>query len=340
MTKKLLVFVLVLFSAGFSYAQRGGRTQGGVLEIKVASQMPENSIWGTALNRIASEWNRITGGQVQVRPRHNGLEGGEGKMLTSLEANQIQGAVFTSFGISKINSDIMTLSCPFLIRNDDELNYVFTQVEEDLEAKINREGKFFVAAWSQAGWINVFSKEPVLTSEELRRQRLATNPEAEDLNAVFRTMGFNLVEVDTIDTASKIASGAINAVYQIPTGVAAYQLYKTLNNMVELNIAPVIGAIVINRVTWDKVPAQYRDEMVKAARRIARDMDASSRKTNEDAIAMMRRQGLKVNRLSAAQTNSWSADLTKAIPNLLGVYFNRNLYLRIDEMLKKRRGGR
>ena len=342
-TSRFFVFTIILFvtCGNFSvlFAQRGGRTQGNIVEVKIASPVPKESPWGVTLDRIAAEWIRISNNEVRVRILHNGQEGGEGKMLSSLASNNIQAAVLTSFGLSTIAPEVMTISVPFLIRNDGELEAVLKEVQGDLEAHI-RTADYHVLAWSKAGWVNIFSKDPVFVPDDLRRLKVATNAEAGEMNTAFKMMGFNLVEVDYTDVGTKMMTGAVTAVYQSPAAVAAYRLHQMLKNMASINIAPFMGGIVMNKVTWDKINPSYRDELIRVTRRIAAELDASMQRTINNALTVMVRDGLKVNQLSSAQEQIWYNDVERVIPGLLGITFDRTIYQKIEGILKKYRSGR
>jgi TRAP-type C4-dicarboxylate transport system substrate-binding protein len=291
---------------------------------------------------MAVEWARITNNQVRMRVLHGGTEGTEGKMLLSLSSNTIQAAVFTSFGLNAINPRVMTLSAPFLIRTDAELNAVMPQIQSELEAQIN-ETDYVVVAWSKGGWVNIFSKNPVFVPNDLKSQKIATNDEAENLNTAFKTMGFQMVETGITDVGTKLLSGAIQAAYQNPAAVAAYQLHKELKNMLPINIAPFMGGIVMNQVTWKKIrdlnPA-YPDEIMKASRRIAAELDASMQQTVDSAITVMTRGGLKVNQPTPAQAQLWYDEVERVMPSLLGTTFDRDLYQKISAILETQRSGR
>ncbi|AEF81079.1 TRAP transporter substrate-binding protein DctP [Leadbettera azotonutricia] len=344
--KKLSLCILAVLLIGFAvptevFAQRGGRSQGETIEVKIASPVPKDSPWGRTLDRMAVEWAKITNNQVRMRVLHGGTEGGEGKMLLSLSSNTIQAAVFTSFGISAINPRVMTLSAPFLIRTDSELNAVLPQIQPELEAQINQTD-YVMVAWSKVGWVNIFSKDPVFVPDDLKRQKIATNGDADDLNVAFKSMGFQMVETDLTDVGTKILSGAIMAAYQNPAAVAAYQLHKELRNMLSLNLAPFVGGIVMNQVTWKKIAdlnPKYPEEIMKSTRRIAAELDASMQQTINSAITVMSKGGLKVNQPSSAQAQLWYNEIDKAIPGLLGTTFDRDTYQKISAILAKQRGG-
>ncbi|MDR3304169.1 MAG: TRAP transporter substrate-binding protein DctP, partial [Treponema sp.] len=130
------------------------------LTIKLASIVPENTPWGTALNRMASEWATISRGEVELVVYHGGVRGEEGAMLQQLKSNAIQAGVFSSMGLNLISSDMMTLSTPLLIRNNQELDAVLTELKPVLEQHI-KDQRFFMLTWAKVGWVKVFSKTQV-----------------------------------------------------------------------------------------------------------------------------------------------------------------------------------
>jgi TRAP-type C4-dicarboxylate transport system substrate-binding protein len=343
--RKMFPFIIfgmmVLLGAGTLFAQRGS-SQAGSLEVKIGSPLPRESPWGRTLDRIAAEWSRITNGQVRLNVRHGGIEGNETKMHLSLASDAIQAAIFTSFGLKVIDPAVMTLSAPFLIRNERELSAVMRELQPELEARLNK-GNHFMLAWSKAGFVNIFSKDPVVTPDDLRKQKIASNPEASDLNLPFKFMNFQIVEMEWSEAGNKLNAGVVTAAYQNPAAIAAFQLHTILKNMMSTNIAPVLGGIVMNQVTWKKIGdlnPRYQQELLTATRRIAEEFDNSLQKTVSDAVQSMSRAGLKVNQPTAAQEQLWYNDIEKAIPNLLGTAFDRDLYQRVTEILTRFRGGR
>jgi len=332
-----MVFVLMLSVLGSLFAQRGTTTQTGSLEVKLASPLPRESPWGRTLDQIASEWSRVTNGQVRLSIRHGGIEGNESKMLLSLRSDTIQAAIFTPFGLSSIDKSIMTLSAPFLIRNERELDAVMRELQGDLDTRFNR-GEYFMLAWSKSGFVNIFSRDPVFTPADLQRMRIASNAEAAEMNTAFKTMGFQIIESDWTDVGNKLNAGLVVAAYQNPAAVAAYQLHTMLKNMMSTNVAPVLGGIVINQLTWKKIGdlnPRYQQELLRVTRNIATQFDASIQKTVSDAVQAMTRAGLKVNSPTPAQEQQWYNEIDKVTPSLLGTTYDRDLYNRINAIVTR-----
>jgi TRAP-type C4-dicarboxylate transport system substrate-binding protein len=329
--KKCAVFFAFVFC--FFFTTNGAFAQ---QQVRLASPLPRSSEWGRALDRLAADWARVTNNQVRLRVLHDGIEGGETDMLSSLSSNNIQAALFASPGISEICPAVMTLSVPFNIKNDTELDLVLKDVLPSLETQINKTN-YVLITWAKGGWVNIFSKEPVVVPDDLRRLKIATNPELKSMNQVFRTMRFQLVESSMTDVGTKLASNAINSLYLVPAMIAPMQLHRYLNHMLGLPIAPVMGAIVMNRVTWNKIKPEHQREIIRVTREMAAQFDESVSKTNDNAVVSMSKGGLKVNRPNQAQEEMWRAELHKAMPQLMGTLFDTSLYQQIDKILEKSR---
>jgi TRAP-type C4-dicarboxylate transport system substrate-binding protein len=341
--KKSIVFLfLVVFSLLYTnavFAQRGSASQGETVDVRLASFMPRNSDWGRTLDKMAAEWTRVTNNAVRLRVIHDGVEGGEAKTLSSMSADNIQAALFTSFGLHNICPAVMTLSAPFLIRTEAELDLVLKDARPLLDAQVNKTN-FVILAWSKGGWVNIFSKEPIVTPDDLRRMKMATNPDDSKLNAAFKAMRFNLIETEIIDIGPKIASNSINAFYQTPASVAPLGLYKQLNNMMDIPIAPFMGAIVINKVTWNKISPDNQAKILRVTQDITAEFESVMPRMVTNAIAMMQKEGLKVNKVGPAQEQSWHDEVQKAMPSLLGNTFDTELYNKINEILRRSRSGK
>jgi len=337
--KKRAVFLilLILFLIGSVYAQRG-TARGETINIRFGSVLPRNSDFGRTLDRMASEWERATNGAVRVTVSHDGREGTEQNMISAISSNSIQAGLFSAAGISEICPAIITMSTPFMIRTDNELDLILREVEPILHSRVRND--FVVVAWAKGGWLYLFSKEPILTPADLRRQRLASNPELRDMNLAFRTMGFTLADADMSNMGPRLASNAINAIYMAPTAVAPLQLHRHLNHMLNIPIAPVMGALVMNRVTWDRLTSEQQQAIVRVTQRMVVEFNESIPRSETAAITAMERGGLSVNRPSPAQEALWRTELDNSINSLVGPVFDREIYQIANRILERTRSGR
>ena len=330
-----VLFIFLLFIVSPLFAQ-------GKVIIRLASLVPENTAWGAGINRLAAEWSRISNGEVEVIVFHNGTAGGEGEVLRKLKINQIQAAVFTSMGVSQIMPEVMALSYPFLIRNDEELAFVMQKLKPQLDAKIQQNG-YATMAWACAGWIKIFSKTPVLTPDDLRKIKLAAPPDEQQMLQAFRLMGYQIVPVGLPDCLVSLRSGMIDSVYLSPIYVAGNQIFGVAGNMTNVNLAPFMGGIFLNNTAWRKIPEKYKPQFLDVCKKLEKEIESSISGFESEAVSTMTKYGLKVNNPSPQQLQTWYDDTAKFENNLTTgspPVFNKEYYLLIKGILAEYRKGR
>ncbi|MDR2659461.1 MAG: TRAP transporter substrate-binding protein DctP [Spirochaetaceae bacterium] len=332
--KKTLFLLIAAFCFLFSPVISHLAAQKKTVTIKLASLAPENTPWGAALNKMAADWSAATGGAVKLVVYHNGVAGGESDVLRKLRLNQIQAAVFTSAGMNLISPDIITLSCPFLIRTDYELDVVLGKLRTKLEDGINKAG-FVTLAWSKVGWVRFFSRKPVYVPADMKKQKLAVGNDMPSLNDAFRTMGYQLVETNLSDVLVSLNSGSIDAVFQSPVNAAVSQVFGIAKNMSTLRIAPFMGAIVMNRAAWRSIPNEYKGTLMNIGREIENQNDENVRKMEDDAVEAMLKNGLIINECTPDQEQEWINDVNRVMPQLLGKTFNKEIYDDIQSVLEQ-----
>jgi len=326
---RIILALILVFLVSPLWAQRK-------ITIKMASPIPENTPWGRYFSQMANDWRNITNGEVELIVYHNGVAGNESDVVRGLKLNQIQAAVLSTLGLFEISPEIMTLSCPFLIRNDDELDLILSEVTGGLEEKINSKG-YFTLAWARVGWVKFFSKSPVFTPADLKRQKLGTNADQAELNQVFKAMGFQLVPVERNDILIALSSNMVEAVFQSPVAVGSTQAFGLAKNMASINVAPFLGAVIFNQRAWRSIPDKYKPQMIEAVRRNEAKLDRDIRKLEDDMIKTFGNYGLKVNQLSPQQEQLWYDEIGRAMPGLIGTVFDRNVYERVEAVLQNYR---
>ncbi|MCL2804676.1 MAG: TRAP transporter substrate-binding protein DctP [Treponema sp.] len=335
--KLQFIFILLLLFLVLNpvFAQR-------TMNIKLASLAPENTAWGQAINRMAADWARITNGLLNVTVFHGGTAGDESQVMALVRSNQIQAGVFTSMGLNSVVPELMAVSFPFLIRNDDELDEVLGKVKSDLNERIQRNG-FVNLAWARAGWIKIFTRSPIVTPDDLRRLRLATGSDDQQMIQAFRLLSYQIVPANVNELLFSLQSGRADAVYSSPIFVAANQLFGIASNMSSINVAPFMGGILMNEVTWRRIPDRFKPELLEATKRMERDIEASIAGLETEAISTMVRHGLKINTLTPAQQQVWFDDTNSYENRLIGganPTFNREYYLKVKDILTEYRRGR
>jgi TRAP-type C4-dicarboxylate transport system substrate-binding protein len=149
-----------------------------------------------------------------------------------------------------------------------------------------------------------------------------------------------MVSVHTNDILVAFNNGTIESIYNSPVMIGGLQVFGIAKNMASINIAPVMGGILMNQTAWRAIPARYRPKLEELTRKLEREMDSSIMNLENDAITTMTKYGLIINTLNAEQEQLWYQDIGKAVPSLFGSILDRNLYEKIETILKDFRGKR
>ncbi len=274
------------------------------ITIKLASVAPEQSPWGSALNQLAVDWARISNGQVRLTVYHNAIAGEESDVLRKMRIGQLQAGVFTSAGMKQIVPEVFSISVPFMIRSEEQLDYVMERVRPELE-ELFAQSRMHVLSWSRAGWVHFFSKEPVTYPEDLRSQRLASDPNDLELQQAFKIMGYNPIPMPQPELLTSLNSGLVDAFYTSPLVAGGYQWFALAPHMLNLKVAPFLGTIVISDTAWRRIPDGIKDDLIAAAQEVAAQIDEDVRRLEEEALQSMQRYGLEVTEVTPQIEQAW-----------------------------------
>jgi TRAP-type C4-dicarboxylate transport system substrate-binding protein len=309
------------------------------VEIKLASSLPRNSDWGRTLDRIAADWTRSTNGEVTLNVFHQ-RAGSEEDYLKWLRQDRLQAAILTSSALYSIAPEVMALSIPFLIRNNDEFDAVLRETRPILDARIEEKG-YKNLVWVKGGWVKIFSRSPVFIPDDLRKLKVATNPGDKKLTDAFKAMGFQMVGVAMTEIPQFLASRRIDALYQSPIAVEATQLYKMAGNMCSVNLAPFMGGILMSRRGWEQIPERYRNRLLEVTRRAGAEIEGSFARREQESINAMRAAGARINEISARDEAVWYQDMAERLPGMIERnIFHKEMYQRIVAILENYRRGR
>ncbi len=306
---------------------------------RIGSAAPENSPWGRTLNRLAAEWREISEGRVRVQVFHNAIAGDEADMVRKMRIGQLQAVVMTNVGISNFSEGLLTLSMPFLIRNQDEYDHVFEEVEPILEAQVEDDG-FRVLAWSTAGWLYFFTDEPIRTPDELRGLKLAANPEEMELVRAYQLMGYQPIAVPYTERLAALANGMVNSYLTVPLLAAGFQWFGATPNMLDMEVGPAPGAIIMSDRAYRRLPREHRDEMLEVARGVTKGLNDDILELEQTAIDTMVDHGLSIIEPTRAEVDTWISEVEESYDVMLGTVFDEPMYERIRESLRAYRNGR
>ena len=139
--------------------------------IKLATVVPDGSIWDKSLKQMGADWKAATADRVSLTVFSGGSQGDEATVLRKMRLNALQAASLTVVGLASIDWSFNVFNIPFFFQSYDELNAVIEKLSPLLKQRVEAKG-FVLVHWGHGGWLQIFSKQPVSTVADLKRARL------------------------------------------------------------------------------------------------------------------------------------------------------------------------
>ncbi len=302
--------------------------------LRMAAYVPANSPWDIGLKRLASEFDRISGGTVRITFPQSVRVSNENDIIQKMKLG-VDGALFTTYGIAEIYPDTMALSMPWLIHNDKELDAVLQAVEPLIRTKL--EERYAVLVVSKGGWVRYFSKRPIVYPEDFDGLRMSVNVNDDKLMRLLQSVGARPVKGDMSGLLLQLNSNAVDAFYLSPVFVASlWSQYKgKISWMSPFRVSPFIGAIVFNRSSWDRIPEALRPKLEEAAHTLAAKMREESEKIEGEAIDALLKDGLRTWAYPADAEARWNTVYSQKGAGLVASMFSADMLDVINTALAK-----
>ena len=299
--------------------------------IKMGTLAPEGSPWHQALQTMGERWRRISGGQVKLVIYPGGVLGDEPDMVNKMRIGQIQAAGLSGAGLSGIEPGVMALQIPMMFDSYEELDYVRERVAPRLEKMIEARG-YVVLNWGDVGWVHFFTTRPATRLADMRNMKLFTWAGDSDTLDLWKANGFRAVPLAATDILTGLQTGLIEAVPTTPLYALLGQSFGIARNMIDVKWAPLIGATLVSRRTWDSLPAAQRSDMMKAAREAGEGLRGGIRKMGDEAVATMQKRRLQVIHADVATVADWRKEAEGVYPKLRGGQIPAELFDQVRKL--------
>lgn len=286
--------------------------------LRIGSLVPKNSLYHQQLLELGEAWRAAQGGGARFVVFTDGSQGGEAELARRMRIGQLQGALLSVVGLREIEPSIGALqSLPMLFKSWEELDYVREKMRPAMEQKFLEKG-FVVLGWGDAGWVRFFSKAPAYRPDDFKGMKFFAWGSEPDQQAIMKSLGYTPIPLETNDILPSIQTGMINVVPSTPYFALASQIYATATNMLEINWAPIVGALVITRKAWDSMAPAAQAALRSAGEKAGVQMRTKARAEVDEAVDAMKKRGLIVNRPSPEQLREWHELAERLYPRIRG----------------------
>ena len=319
---------LVIGGMGIFAAPAAAQT----ITVKIATMVPEGTSWHQILKEAADQWKKISIGRVNVVIFAGSVAGDDTNVVRKMKMGTLQGAALSAVGVAEIEKAVYALEIPMMYASYDEVYDVLGKMKPRLEAAMEKKG-FVVLNWVDAGWLRFFSKNPVRTPDDLKQQKLFQWAGDNDSLEIMKSAGFNVVPLPATELATALQTGLVNALTTTPQVAVLTQYYNYAKNMTDMPWGVLLGATVIKKDVWDRIPADLHAPLLKAMQDAGAKLQADVRKGGDTGVESMKKRGLTVVSVDAKTREAWVKTVEAQYPKIRGRIVPADAF---DEALKHR----
>lgn len=309
-TALILALILLVLTCNVLLAQEK-------IVIKMATMAPSGSPWYELMEEMGAHWSEVSGGQIELLLYPGGIVGDEGAIIRKMRIGQIQSGLISNTGLSAVNPAINSLIIPFVIRSNEQLDYVRSALEDDLIAEFDKDG-FTILTWVDAGWVHFFVPEADPGIDAVRKAKLFVWAGDDNIVAIWKSAGFRVVPLAATDMLAALQTGMVDAFPSTSILALANQWFAFTPYMIDLPWAPLVGALTINKRDWEKIPESLRPQLRAIAQETGQQMKKVTRDLEQKAIDEMAKRGLKILQPNPAQIENWIATVESIYPKFRG----------------------
>jgi TRAP-type C4-dicarboxylate transport system substrate-binding protein len=260
--------------------------------LKMAAIAPDGTSWARELRALTRDIEVGTGGAVHMKWYLGGIAGDELTALKRVKAGQLDGLAGAAY-CERLAPSLRVLRMVGLIRNHDEMLYITGQLRTQLDAEMEKSG-FVGLAWGTFGGFFFFTRNPIASMADMRRERFWVWSLDEVLTAMISDMGAKPVGLPIEEAAAAYDDKRNDGFLTVPTAALAYQWSARTRYFTELNASHLPGCLVISRRAFDALSLENQQVVRTAAAKFTVRFNDLSRSQDRALLGgLLEKQGIK-----------------------------------------------
>jgi TRAP-type transport system periplasmic protein len=276
--------------------------------VKLATLVPENSVWHRILVEQATEWRRLAGGGSEIRIYPGGVAGDDPDLVRKMRIGQFQAASLAVQGLVEIDDAFRVFQIPMFFASAAETFHILDAMTPALRQRLDEKG-FVLINWGYAGWAHLYSKRPIRSAADLRGRKLFMWGGEERAMRVWRENGLQPLGLASTDIMMALQTGMIEVFATTPLAALSLQWYRLAPHQLDPGLAPLIGATVMTKRGWNALSQKERDALLQTGRtaeaRFRREIPAHEQR----AVAAMLERGMSRNTIDPRDAE-WASLVT------------------------------
>jgi len=277
----------------------GGRAAAEPVTLRLASIVPEGTSWARVFRAFARDVETQSKGQVRVKWYLGGIAGDEREVPRRIARGQLDGEA-ASVTCSDIAPSLRVLRVVGMFRRREETHAIIAHLRPQLETEFRRAG-YVPLAITWIGSDLAFSREPIRSMDDLKRQRLWIWSLDPVWVAQMKALGIHAVALPVEDAGRAYEEGRIDGFMALPNAALAFQWAARTRYFSNLTLASMASCMFVSSSAMESLPFDSQEAVRAAANKATLHFEDASG-AQEDALigGLFERQGTR--RVDASPT--------------------------------------
>jgi TRAP-type C4-dicarboxylate transport system substrate-binding protein len=255
-----------------------------------------------------------SGGKIKGRWYHSGQVGGEMDIVNQLGNNTLQFATISCAIAGSLNPKVMTMYCPFLIKDWDTFfsKWVGSEGANLILGSLKDNGLIGLG-WIPYGFNALAYKDPpIRTLKDCERRKIRA-AQAYVIKGTLEALGFNAPPLPWTEVFQAIQQGVVDGLTTPPGIVVASRFHEVINNLTLSD--HLFGTYIFwmsNKALSD-MPEDLRKMVIDAAIEACKKQQKESKDFDGEAVAFLKTKGVKVWTISEQEKTRWITATNKVV---------------------------
>lgn len=300
-----IIFVLAFFFSHIAFA----------VTLKIATASPDGTVWMEKMRQAADDIKKRTSGRVIFRFYPGGIMGNDASVMRKINVNQLQGGIIPGGGLKNIYPDSQIYSLPLIFRSYAEVDYVRSQMDALIIKGLEKNG-FISFGLSEGGFAYLMSDKPIRKVDDFKGQKIWM-PEGDNISrSAFHAVGVSPISLPLTDVMTALQTGLINTVAASPMGAIALQWHTRIKYITDEPLAYLYGTMIVQAKAFFNLKPEDQKTVREIIGAVYNDLNGINRRDNNEALKVLRNQGIQFVATDKDNQNSWRAMLDTTVDKM------------------------
>lgn len=312
-------------------------------QIKIATLAPQNSQWATDFTAGAAEIKERTEGRVILKFYWGGAQGATAKVLQKMKIGQLHGGTFSPTDFQKQFPELNLYGLPFVFQSEDEVNYVRSFLDPQLEERFEELG-YVSFGFASGGFAIIMSNEPIRGHADLKGKKIWL-PEGDLISfEAMKALQLTPYPSSLTNVLTGLQTGLIDVVAIPPAVAVALQWHTKVKYVTRVPVLYVMGFMGIQKKAFARLDPADQEIVREVMSGVYTKVGERSMRESDNAVEALMSVGLEMVEPTPGEFEKMSevaADTNRkmAQKGMFSLEFLQQMQSHIDDYRKEKIAG-